>query len=1698
MMGQRVEIDIKQERLDEIEKQLHKSSHHQYYDLANGLFLYINKDYNNREERTKQLFDQLDEAYGCSIKKIKDAETLLDGALHEACSLLFGAARTEDLFDLLRRRLEYTYSGQYSYRKGYRSQNCSYYLDGILELVSCYYFYQAYDFTVLEYLTSPDKQLSDDYIMSYLIAREIDNGNKAVVEALSDVLFGENQTALLSRNMIRGIVRSHSVECYQMLGKLLLAARLQEGLRQHIVESLDEGTLEAAIYLVKFIIDNKLERFSAVIRALDTWTGLGFSDQKPAVIRKCLELALRSLTDPSYAAEAEQSSDALVYYFMLWGAAYREIEETKELIERTLQSGARYKKLAALYFLSHSDLGKVQHEVAARHLPAAADDMELLAWLLRNYHYEYSSISTYSWERRKMEPNGPTSPLDPDFDKRKEQFDVLLQLFQQLKGSTKVFNESVFPWGAIQLDPDEVMGRLLTIVSYDFNSSMIDRLIDSYDHMGTQNRLAFIVYYIRRLQSEKQRAFLLTALGDKSSSNREAILKIMGELELTAPEQDRVTALLKQKSGAVRQGAIELLIKQNDEPLSAALTELLAASSVQQRLAGLELVNQLQHSDGRQALYSAMLQKVEQLHAAGRATAQEQVLIDKLLNTVQPQYSASNGFGLYDPDAAIHIPDEYHHPALQKADSMPLPLTPQIEGVLYINSERLKQIAAHFAAIFEGNKDYEYETEYYDGRIEKVLLGNQYYSLSKMYNGQEKGNDAKDRLDHYPLPELWRQAARDLKLTASDMLQLLSATIGTREEFNHREAWSKEIYSDVIEHMYDGIWDLPYFKFIVQLIRLLLAEQNQQEVFRLCMDTYKHLRSRMTVEQCSLNSYAYNEDYYYRDRHEPPLESWLITFWLNEANSVIENDEQFTEWFYTAYSSYQLTEKKYGSLLQLDLFARALQLGLLTEQQMLKEMMTGLFADDLIRLLTHPKWSKTALTYSPRLADLTKQAVDRMVEIEALRGDMPTEVSSLVRFIYRFEGMRHFTSLLTGLGKETFQRGYSYGSRETKKEILSSLLQSCYPAEPEDAALLGKLLTDTDISEQRLLEAAMYAPQWVNIVQQYLGWPGLKSAAWYFHAHINATFSAQKETEVAIFSPISPQSFNDGAFDSAWFKSAYAEIGDERFQMLYICAKYISDGGSSHRRAQLFADATLGRLDKEQLAEEIAKSRNKDKLLSFTLIPVKENDKQDALERYEFIQRFLKESKQFGAQRRESEGVASAIALENLARNLGYSDVNRMMWTLEADKFEEIKKYFSPQTINGVELWLAIEEEGEVTIHVEKAGKALKSIPSAITKHEQVLQLKELQKSLKDQYARARKSLEQAMEHQTVFTLEELINITRNPIVAPLVQSLVWVLPAERQLGYLHQASGEYSHQANGGYSHQANGGNLRQASGEFSLRQPDGTLKELAAEAVLYLAHPVDLYESGLWSDFQKDLFERQIKQPFKQVFREYYRMDVDEAAAGTVSRRYAGHQVQPQRTVALLRGRTWTVDYEEGLQKVYYKENLIARMYAMADWFSPSDIEPPTLETVQFFDRATFKPVRLDQVPAIIFSEVMRDIDLVVSVAHAGGVDPEASHSTVEMRAAIARELLMLLDVGNVRIEGSHAHITGTLGEYSVHMGSGVVHKKGTGALNIVPVHSQSRGRLFLPFVDSDPRTAEIMSKLLLLAEDNKIKDPSILAKL
>ncbi len=154
--------------------------------------------------------------------------------------------------------------------------------------------------------------------------------------------------------------------------------------------------------------------------------------------------------------------------------------------------------------------------------------------------------------------------------------------------------------------------------------------------------------------------------------------------------------------------------------------------------------------------------------------------------------------------------------------------------------------------------------------------------------------------------------------------------------------------------------------------------------------------------------------------------------------------------------------------------------------------------------------------------------------------------------------------------------------------------------------------------------------------------------------------------------------------------------------------------------------------------------------------------------------------------------------------------------------------------------------------------------------------------------------------------------------------------------------------------------------------------------------------------------------------------------------------------------------------------------------------------MPAIEFHSLKDYKNIAFDTINPRIFSEIMRDIDLVVNVVHVGGVDPEASHSSIEMRAVLLRETLRLFKVNNVEIKQNHALITGKMANYSVHLGSGIVHQVPGRYLSIMPVHSQHRGRLFLPFADDDPKSAEIMSKVLLLAKDDKIQDLTIVTQI
>lgn len=118
--------------------------------------------------------------------------------------------------------------------------------------------------------------------------------------------------------------------------------------------------------------------------------------------------------------------------------------------------------------------------------------------------------------------------------------------------------------------------------------------------------------------------------------------------------------------------------------------------------------------------------------------------------------------------------------------------------------------------------------------------------------------------------------------------------------------------------------------------------------------------------------------------------------------------------------------------------------------------------------------------------------------------------------------------------------------------------------------------------------------------------------------------------------------------------------------------------------------------------------------MSYCLIPLAKKAMPDLLERYQYLQQFLKESKTFGAQRQESEKKAVEIGMQNLARNAGYSDVTRLVWSMETELIKEMEPYFTPTELEGTTVYVEVDAEGKSELRYRKGEKALNSVPAKL------------------------------------------------------------------------------------------------------------------------------------------------------------------------------------------------------------------------------------------------------------------------------------------------------------------------------------------------------------------------------------------------
>ncbi|MDR2270891.1 MAG: DUF4132 domain-containing protein [Sphingobacterium sp.] len=1492
---------------------------------------------------------------------------------------------------------------------------------------------------------------------------------------LEEIFIGEHEIGGVSKELIRGLLLTDNKTYHQLVEKLLLAAQQQEGLRQTILETLDFTSIAALKHFIKVILDHDLARFSAVVRAVDTWFGFGWDAPKKSTITRILQLSLAFLENPDQIEGAVQRKDYIEIYVALWALGIQDVTTANKLAFGPVLADDTplVKKIVCMYFIQQtqwSDTDLIGY--AEEHF---GEDIELDYWMIT---------------------------LLPPHTLSDRLFAKIVQSASSLPSAGKTFSERGFSWLSYTIKPDDFynviieFGQLQHFITLSANLSAVpsvsreklmrklfpDYITYSYSSQYDQNQSE------HKLDLEEhnwQRQIIRQAIVDRNTTVAATGLKLMHAIELFADDIAQLEFILSRKGKDQRRVAIQLLLLQKDEILKETTQRLISSSNIDQRLAALEILTILHDNES----WKSFVKEQSESYQQRKLNRNEEVFLEKLSTGSQtPQNGLLNGFGAIDYTTLT----EFTNPESQFQRPKKNILSFKQSTFLFknlIDAGKVAKAINRLFDLFDRNRKYEYSFEGYQGSQETVLLESTMQGLKRL------DQDATDeqRLDNLPLAHVWKEWYKQSELNDFEIQAAIRYLYGRFHDTNLHEGLKEfqKLYLPEFKAIKTDNAAYFYFSDSEKIIRIL-GHIADVYVDRSTWAAYKLdiLEDALAKFPDDLKKQNFKNQHYF---HSPDI------YWTELIHTLLYqiNDED-----YCYYSTDQLFR-----LYQLELYMLAQQIAKDSPITNVRELppllpkaLEGEHRDNIdipdfkliFTLYQRQQINSNDLLflslidknlffildggqnyYTHRLKDFTIPEINQvlkknMLNLELHRGDIPTEASPFIGKIQTVEGMTYFFDVIQRMGKDNFSRGYGYATNVSKKYTFSHILKKSAPGEDEGYGEFAALLKKNKIEKKRLIEVSCYATQWANWLGDYMRIPSLEEAVWWFLAHTTDYMDAEKETILSRYSNIPRNDFQKGAIDIDWFHRVYSNLGKSNWKTVHESAKYLSDG-MGYRRVKIYSSILLGETKLTETLLKVNEKRDKDYVMGLGLVPIsKTNPESDLLKRYNLLQTFLKESKQYGAQRQESEKNAVEIGLDNLARNAGFQDSVRFTWAMERKATQEILKN-SILEIDDLQVQLQIDNEGKADLLLFRNGKAIKSVPDRYKKNKDIEALKQGKSYLTKQFSRTKLALENSMLRRDEYTLQELQQIMEHPIVNAMLSKLVLFVPNSQESGFWN----------------------------DRTLINTEGKVFPLKEDTKLIIAHPYNLFEAVQWDLYQRYLFSNAIQQPFKQVFRELYIPTSDELEQLTRSARYQGHQIQPQKTIALLRGRGWTVSYEEGLQKVFHKEGYLVTMYAMADWYTPSDVEAPTLELVCFHSIKNNQLVPVTSIDPVIFSEVMRDIDLVVSVAHVGEVDPEASNSSMQMRAVLARESASLFGLNNVDVKERHILVKGQLADYSIHLGSGMVSKNGR-QLTIIPVHSQHRGRIFLPFVDDDPKSAEIISKMRYLAQDNQIKDPTILAQI
>lgn len=402
-------------------------------------------------------------------------------------------------------------------------------------------------------------------------------------------------------------------------------------------------------------------------------------------------------------------------------------------------------------------------------------------------------------------------------------------------------------------------------------------------------------------------------------------------------------------------------------------------------------------------------------------------------------------------------------------------------------------------------------------------------------------------------------------------------------------------------------------------------------------------------------------------------------------------------------------------------------------------------------------------------------------------------------------------------------------------------------------------------------------------------------------------------------------------------------------------------------------------------------------------------------------------------------------------------------------------------------------------------GKPLKSVPAAVKRDHKAeltaftLLAKDIEKA---RAAQARRLEDSWLEARGWSLGEWRRHYLDHSLRRPIVRSLIWqATDGDRSVAFLPRPE---------------------------TLQDLSGAPVRLSDTAQITLWHPL-LAEPEAVLAWRARIIALELTQPIKQAHREIYVVTEAELRTETYSNRFAAHILRQHQFRALCQARDWQYDFMGGWDSWNVPTRILPALglrveytvEAIEDGQRSEAYVPLHIATdqVRFVSSADGAALALVDVDRVVFSELMRDIDLFVAVTSVAA-DPtwqdggpegrfgaywrewafgdlgQSAETRKQLIAGIAPRLSIAdkLEIGEKALI-----VTGKRHRYAIHFGSANIQILPENRyLCIVPERSPlETDNIRLPFA-GDGQLSTILAKAFLLVDESKISDETILRQL